>query len=104
MSTHRPATVRRAQGQALDQRRTQRFFTRAQVIALGVRDGGCTAEGCRTAALFCHAHHDDLWSTGDRTDLARGRLLCPSHHRRVHDSAYAHRVTGDNRVVFIRRT
>ena len=91
-------------GQVLDQGRAQRFFTRAQVIALGVRDGGCTAEGCRTAAWFCHAHHDDPWSTGGRTDLARGRLLCPSHHRRVHDPAYEHRVTGDNRVVFTRRT
>jgi len=91
-------------GQVLDQGRAQRFFTRAQVIALGVRDGGCTAEGCRTAAWFCHAHHDDPWSTGGRTDLAQGRLLCPSHHRRVHDPAYEHRLTGDNRVVFTRRT
>lgn len=91
-------------GQVLDQGRAQRFFTRAQVIALGARDGGCTAEGCRTAAWFCHAHHDDPWSTGGRTDLARGRLLCPSHHRRVHDPAYEHRITGDNRVVFTRRT
>ncbi|CAB4743772.1 unannotated protein [freshwater metagenome] len=91
-------------GQVLDQGRKQRFFTTAQVIALGARDGGCTAEGCRTAAWFCHAHHDDPWSTGGRTDLARGRLLCPSHHRRVHDPAYEHRVTGDNRVVFTRRT
>lgn len=91
-------------GQVLDQGRAQRFFTKAQVIALGARDGGCTAEGCRTAAWFCHAHHDDPWSTGGRTDLARGRLLCPSHHRRVHDPAYEHRVTGDNRVLFTRRT
>lgn len=91
-------------GQVLDQGRKQRFFTTSQVIALGVRDGGCTAEGCRTAAWFCHAHHDDPWSRGGRTDLARGRLLCPSHHRRVHDPAYEHRVTGDNRVLFTRRT
>lgn len=90
-------------GQVLDQGRAQRYFTKAQVIALGVRDGGCTADGCRTAAWFCHAHHDDPWAEGGRTDLARGRLLCPSHHRRIHDPAYEHRVTSDDRVLFTRR-
>jgi hypothetical protein len=71
--------------QVLDQGRRRRRFTRAQRVALTVRDGGCTAVGCQTAAWFCHAHHDDPWARGGPTDLTNGRLLCPSHHRRVHD-------------------
>ena len=90
--------------QVLDQGRRRRRFTRAQRIALTVRDRGCTAVGCRTAAWFCHAHHDDPWARGGPTDLTNGRLLCPSHHRRVHDPAYDHRTTIDNRIEFTRRT
>jgi len=90
--------------QVLDQGRRRRRFTRAQRVALVVRDQGCTAVGCRTAAWFCHAHHDDPWALGGPTDLANGRLLCPTHHRRVHDPAYDHHTTVDNQVEFTRRT
>ena len=90
--------------QVLDQGRRRRRFTRAQRIALTVRDQGCTAVGCQTAAWFCHGHHHDPWALGGPTDLANGRLLCPSHHRRVHDPAYDHRTTLDNRIEFTRRT
>jgi len=90
--------------QVLDQGRRRRRFTHAQRIALTVRDQRCTAVGCQTAAWFCHAHHDDPWALGGPTDLANGRLLCPSHHRRVHDPAYDHRTTIDNQVEFTRRT
>lgn len=90
-------------GRVLDEGRAKRLFTPAQVLALGVRDRHCTAVGCTTAAWFCHAHHDHPWADGGRTDLANGRLLCPSHHRRVHDPAYAVRIRGDNRVELTRR-
>lgn len=90
--------------QVLDQGRRRRRFTRAQRVALIVRDQGCTAVGCQTAAWFCHAHHDDPWARGGPTDLTNGRLLCPAHHRRVHDPAYDHRTTPDNKVEFTRRT
>jgi hypothetical protein len=90
--------------QVLDLGRRRRRFTRAQRIALVVRDRGCTAVGCRTAAWFCHAHHDDPWARGGPTDLANGRLLCPAHHRRIHDPAYDHHTTPDNRIEFTRRT
>jgi hypothetical protein len=88
----------------LDVGRKQRLFTRAQRIALLVRDGGCTALGCRTAAWFCHAHHDDPWSLGGKTDLANGRLLCPAHHRMAHDPRFDPQTLGDNQVRFILRT
>jgi hypothetical protein len=88
----------------LDQGRTRRLFTKAQRIALGLRDGGCTARGCETTASGCHAHHDDPWSNRGRTDLANGRLLCPRHHRLAHDARYAMTVHADNKVTFARRT
>ena len=90
--------------QPIDLGRAARLFTRAQRIALGLRDGGCTARGCETSASGCHAHHDDPWSRGGLTDLANGRLLCPRHHRLAHDSRYAMTVHADNSVSYARRT
>ena len=88
----------------LDLGRATRLFTKAQRIALGLRDSGCTAKGCETSASGCHAHHDDPWSRGGLTDLANGRLLCPRHHRLAHDSSYAMTVHADNKVTYARRT
>jgi hypothetical protein len=90
--------------QPLDMGRLRRLFTKAQRIALALRDRGCTARGCETSASGCHAHHDDPWSRGGLTDLANGRLLCPRHHRLAHDSRYAMTVHADNEVTFARRT
>lgn len=90
--------------QPLDLGRAARLFTKAQRIALGLRDGGCTARSCETSASGCHAHHDDPWSRAGRTDLLNGRLLCPRHHRLAHDPRYAMTVHADNKVTFARRT
>ena len=90
--------------QPLDLGRAARLFTKAQRVALGLRDGGCTAKGCETGASGCHAHHDDPWSRGGLTDLANGRLLCPRHHRLAHDSRYAMTIHADNTLTFTRRT
>ncbi len=90
--------------QPLDLGRAARLFTKAQRIALGLRDGGCTARGCETSASGCHAHHDDPWSRGGRTDLANGRLLCPQHHRLAHSSRYAVTIHADNSVTYVLRT
>jgi hypothetical protein len=92
------------EGRVLDLGRTRRLFTTSQRIALGQRDGGCTAKGCETTASGCHAHHDDPWTNGGKTDLANGRLLCPHHHRLAHDPRYAKTVHADNQVTFHRRT
>jgi hypothetical protein len=96
--------VLRTSSQPLDLGRTARLYSKAQRIALGLRDGGCTAKGCETSASGCHAHHDDPWSRVGLTDLANGRLLCPRHHRLAHDSRYAMTVHADNKVTFARRT
>ncbi len=90
--------------QPLDVGRTKRYFTTAQRIAMGIRDGGCTAQGCDAPPAMCHAHHDDPWGCHGHTDLARGRLLCPFHHRRIHDPEYEVDVGADNQVTFHRRT
>ena len=90
--------------QPLDLGRRTRLYTKAQRIALGLRDGGCTARGCETSASGCHAHHDDPWSRGGLTDLAKGRLLCPRHHRLAHSSRYVMTIHADNTVTFTRRT
>ncbi|UFN45441.1 HNH endonuclease signature motif containing protein [Nocardioides okcheonensis] len=91
-------------GQVLDLGRSRRLFSKAQRIALGLRDGGCTAKGCETTASGCHAHHDDPWSNGGATDLVNGRLLCPRHHRLAHDPRYAKTIHADNQVSFTMRT
>ena len=93
-----------SRSQPLDLGRAVRLFNKAQRIALGLRDGGCTARGCETTASGCHAHHDDPWSRGGLTDLANGRLFCPRHHRLAHDSRYAMTVHADNKVTFMLRT
>ena len=90
--------------QPLDVGDARRFCTRAQRHALTVRDGGCTAEGCDWPPGMCHAHHDQPWSQGGKTDLANSRLLCPHHHRRIHDPAYETTILPGNKVRFHRRT
>jgi hypothetical protein len=90
--------------QPLDLGRAARLYNKPQRIALGLRDGGCTARGCETSASGCHAHHDDPWAKGGLTDLACGRLLCPRHHRLAHDSRYAMTIHSDNKVTFVLRT
>ncbi len=86
--------------QPLDLGRTARLFTKAQRIALGLRDGGCTAQGCDTSASGCHAHHDDPWSRRGLTDVGNGRLLCPRHHRLAHNPRYETSIHADNTVTF----
>ena len=88
----------------LDVGRSQRLFTVPQRLALGVRDGGCTAKGCDAPPAMCHAHHEDFWCRDGHTKVERGRLLCPYHHRRIHDPEYEAEVGGDNQVSFHRRT
>ena len=89
--------------QPLDLGLKARLFSKAQRVALGLRDGGCTTRGCETSASGCHAHHDQPWSRRGPTNLTNGRLLCPRHHRLAHDARYDMRVHADNKVGFTRR-
>jgi hypothetical protein len=77
--------------------------TEAMRLAMGVGDKGCTADGCETPSGLCHAHHDIPWSGGGHTNVETGRLLCPHHHRRVHDSRYELRHLPSGKISFRRR-
>ena len=90
--------------EVLDLGRTRRSHTRAQRIAMSIRDKGCTAEDCDRPPAMCHAHHDTPWSHGGNTDLKHGRLLCGHHHRRIHDPTYTHQHLPTGKVTFHRRT
>ncbi|MBB2994179.1 HNH endonuclease signature motif containing protein [Paeniglutamicibacter cryotolerans] len=68
----------------LDLGRTRRYFSRKQRRALAARDRGCIVPGCTATPGHCEAHHVTPWSTGGRTDLAGGCLLCAHHHTLVH--------------------
>ena len=102
-----PAVYRRVLGGpsvVLDLGRRTRLHTEAQRLALAIRDRGCTADGCERAPGWCHAHHDQPWSTGGSTSLDNGRLLCGHHHRRAHDPRYAMTHLPTGKVAFHRRT
>ncbi len=72
---------------------------------MGIRDQGCTAHGCDTPPGMCDAHHDHTpWAHGGGTSYTKGRLLCPAHHRRIHDPAYQHTLDKHGKVRFTRRT
>jgi hypothetical protein len=88
--------------EVLDVGRTRRFYTRAQRVALGLRDGGCTVQGCVVPAAKCHAHHDAPWVYGGATSLANGRLLCPRHHTLIHSPDYQTRIGPNNKITLTR--
>ncbi|CAN5334701.1 hypothetical protein BH09ACT12_BH09ACT12_37720 [soil metagenome] len=90
--------------EVLDVGRQQRFFTKAQLTAIRIRDGGCVTDGCDWPPWMCHAHHWKRWTDGGTTDRTNGGLLCPRHHARAHDPAYetTHHPSGG--VEFHRRT
>jgi hypothetical protein len=90
--------------EVLDLGRTKRLFTPAQRQALTLRHRECRADGCTVPSTWCEAHHRDPWATGGPTDLDHAELLCPHHHRRIHDPDYTHRRHPDGTVRFHRRT
>ena len=90
--------------QVLDVGRKRRLHTQPMRMTMAVRDGGCTAEGCETPPGLCHAHHEVPWSEGGGTSVDAGRLLCPHHHRRIHDPRFAVSRLPNGKVSFHRRT
>jgi 5-methylcytosine-specific restriction endonuclease McrA len=78
---------------ALDGGRARRTLTRKQRRALVRRDGDqCRFPGC-TSRHYLHAHHIWHWTDGGPTDLANLVLLCPFHHKLVHEGGW--QVDGD---------
>jgi hypothetical protein len=90
--------------QVLHLGRRRRFHNKAQRIAMMIRDGGCTTEGCDRPQAWCHAHHETPWEEGGVTSVDNGRLLCPYHHGKAHDRLYDMTRLPNGKVRFHRRT
>ena len=83
-------------GSILDVGRRQRTVGWRLRKALDARDGGCRFPGCGSR-LHTHAHHITHWAHGGETALNNLVLLCPFHHRAVHEGGW--RVEMDERGV-----
>lgn len=86
----------------LDWGRDKRGFTRAQKLALALRDGGCAC--CGAPAAWTEVHHLTWWSKNGPTDLTNGILLCTACHHRIHDDGWDIHIDGtgtDAKVWFI---
>ena len=88
--------------QPLDLGRERRLHSRAQRLALTMRDGGCRAVGCDWPPGMCHAHHPDPWSHGGATSVENGLLLCPRHHRQAHSPRWKLELDEDRSATFRR--
>ncbi|MDN4162593.1 HNH endonuclease signature motif containing protein [Nocardioides abyssi] len=93
-----------SRSELLDLGRTSRLFSGAQRRGLAITHQTCTAVGCDWPAHLCHAHHDDSWLRGGKTDFANARLLCPRHHARIHDPHFETTRHPNGGVSFHRRT
>jgi len=75
--------------QVLAAGRSSRLVTAAQRRVLVARDRGCTVRGCHAPPSRCHAHHVRHWIDGGPTNLDNLTLLCPAHHRYLHEQETA---------------
>ncbi len=88
-------------GLPLDVGRAQRTVPPQIWLAALLRDGGCSAQGCRQPAERCEAHHIKPFSHGGDTSLANTALLClgaNGHHHQVHDQQRVIRLEDGRRV------
>ncbi len=87
---------RGADGTVLDIGRRKRTVDWRLRKALEARDGGCRFPGCGSR-MRTHAHHITPWAEGGDTNMNNLVLLCPFHHRAVHEGGW--RVEMDERGV-----
>ena len=91
--------VHAADGRPLDLGRTRRHASAHQRRALHARDGGCRFPGC-TQKRRLIPHHVHWWSRDGLTDMDNLVLLCPTHHRAVHEVGYTVDALGEGRFAF----
>ncbi len=65
------------------------------------RDRGCRFPGCGRTR-WVHVHHLEHWSRGGATDLDNLILLCPFHHRLVHECGWTIEGDPNGEIVFRR--
>ena len=76
-----------ANGEPLSVGRRTRSIPPAVRRALASRDRGCRFPGC-PATHRLHGHHVRHWADGGETSLDNLILLCPTHHRLVHEGGF----------------
>ena len=74
-------------GEPLSVGRRTRSIPPAVRRALSSRDRGCRFPGC-PATHRLHGHHVKHWANGGETSLDNLILLCPTHHRLVHEGGF----------------
>ena len=74
-------------GEPLSVGRRTRSIPPAVRRALSNRDRGCRFPGC-PATQRLHGHHVRHWADGGETSLDNLVLLCPTHHRLVHEGGF----------------
>ena len=74
-------------GEPLSVGRRTRSIPPAVRRALSNPDRGCRFPGC-TATHRLHGHHVKHWANGGETSLDNLILLCPTHHRLVHEGGF----------------
>ena len=74
-------------GEPLSVGRRTRSIPPAVRRALASRDRGCRFPGC-PATHRLHGHHVQHWAEGGETSLDNLVLLCPTHHRLVHEGGF----------------
>ena len=79
--------ARARDGTVLDVGRRRRTVGWRLRKALEARDGGCRFPGCDSRART-HAHHITPWAEGGETAMNNLVLLCPFHHRAVHEGGW----------------
>ena len=74
-------------GEPLAVGRRTRSVPPAMRRALLIRDRGCRFPGCASTHRL-HGHHVRHWAKGGDTSLDNLILLCPFHHRLVHEGGF----------------
>jgi hypothetical protein len=87
-------------GGPLDVGRRTRSIPPALRRALVHRDRGCRFPGC--GLRFCQGHHIRHWANGGKTRLGNLTLLCPRHHRAVHEEGFQVEIGRDGALTFRR--
>ena len=92
-------TVDGPRGEPLSVGRRTRSIPPALRRALMSRDRGCRFPGCPSTYRL-HGHHVRHWAEGGETALDNLVLLCPVHHRLVHEGGFDVRRFDDGALRF----
>lgn len=81
---------------------THRYASMRERKALQERDRGCIFPGCQAPAAWCDAHHTIPYEIGHHTTLDELVLVCPTHHRAVHEGGFTLTRTKQGHIYVLR--